>query len=638
MNAAADSPRQSPMQTVQRLGRLLSSMIMPNIGAYIAWGLLTALFIPSGWLPNETLATLVEPMVIYLLPLLIGYTGGKVVYGQRGAVLGAVMTFGAIVGTSTPLIFGAMVTGPLAAWLIRWFDQAVANRVPSGFEMLVNNFAGGILGCVLASVALLSIGPALEFASLQCGLLVQWVMDIGVLPLTALVIEPAKVLFLNNVINHGVLSPLAIQQAVESGKSIIFLLETNPGPGLGVLLAYWAFAKGTARQSAPGAILIHFFGGIHEIYFPYILMQPKLILAVIAGGASGTFVFALLGAGLVAVPSPGSILAVLAMTPNDGLLPVLAGLAVSTLVSFAVAALLINRSTIDSDEVLTQAKNQLTKLKGTKTPIGHDAVPDELQSLQDIRLIAVACDAGMGSSALGASKLRAIFCERAIDVKVISCPIEQLASTVDLVITHERLTARAVSKLPDAAHIAISNFMHTPVYEELATRLKQAKAPSAQPAPAELDADTQILPTKNIKLGLKSMPRPDAIRLAGSLLRDSGCVEDSYIDAMLERENDLSTYIGNGAAIPHGTCAARDKILRSGIAVLQFPDGIDFDDNKAHLLVAIAALGDQHLQILSQLARIFDNAEEMEILRTTTDPDYILATFTGQTQSSPEFE
>ncbi len=286
-------------QRIQRLGRLLSGMVMPNIGAYIAWGLLTALFIPTGWAPNESLARLVDPMIIYLLPLLIGYTGGKIIYGQRGGVLGAVVTMGAIVGTSAPMIFGAMVAGPFAGWLIKKFDEFVEKRIPTGFEMLVNNFSGGILGGLLAVFAFLGIGPVVEFLSDQSGSLVEGVIDAGVLPITSLVIEPAKILFLNNVINHGVLSPLAITQAAETGKSILFLLETNPGPGLGILLVYFVFAKGTAKQSAPGAILVHFFGGIHEIYFPYVLMQPKLLPAVIAGGVAGVLTFSMLGAGVL---------------------------------------------------------------------------------------------------------------------------------------------------------------------------------------------------------------------------------------------------------------------------------------------------------------------------------------------------
>ena len=160
-------------------------------------------------------------------------------------------------------------------------------------------------------------------------------------PLASVIIEPAKILFLNNAINHGVLTPLGVQQVADKGKSILFLLEANPGPGLGVLLAYTFFGTGLARSTAPGAAVIHFFGGIHEIYFPYVLMNPRLILAAIAGGASGLLIASITGAGLVATPAPGSIFAYLAVTPKDGYFGVLLDIAVACVVSFGVASALL---------------------------------------------------------------------------------------------------------------------------------------------------------------------------------------------------------------------------------------------------------------------------------------------------------
>lgn len=617
-------------QRIQRVGRLLSGMIMPNIGAYITWGLLAALFIPTGWAPNEFLARLVEPMIIYLLPLLIGYTGGKIVYGQRGGVLGAVVTMGAIVGTSAPMIFGAMVAGPFAGWLIKKIDEVAERRIPSGFEMLVNNFSGGILGGLLAVFAFLGIGPVVAFLSDQLGTLVEGVVAAGALPVASLVVEPAKILFLNNVVNHGVLGPLGITQAAETGQSILFLLETNPGPGLGVLLVYFVFAKGTAKQSAPGAIIIQFFGGIHEVYFPYVLMQPKLIAAVIAGGAAGVLTFSVLGAGLVAVPSPGSIVSLAAMTPKSGLLAVLAGVVISALVTFIIGSFLIDRKAGESSDELTRAKAKMTELKGVKVLLGHDCIPDEVKAISTVKLIAVACDAGMGSSAMGASKLRTVLADAGIDMKVISCPIEQLNSPIDLVITHEQLTKRAVTRFPEAIHIAITDFINTPVYEELAERLAAEKNRLPLESIAGAMSDYQTLRKENIKTGLESVAKEDAIRLAGKILYESGYVEEGYTAAMLRRENEFSTYIGNGAAIPHGTSEARNKIKRTGICILQFPDGVDFGGKTAYLVVGIAAIGDQHLKVLSELARVIEDVAEMDRLRTTSDRDYIHKRFSGQ--------
>ena len=301
---------------VQQFGAYLAGMIMPNIGAFIAWGLITALFIPDGWLPNEKLAEMVGPIIIYLLPLLIGYTGGRAVHGQRGAVIGAIATMGVIVGTDVPMFLGAMIMGPLAGYLLKLADNAIQDKVPSGFEMLVDNFSLGILGLIMASLGRLAIGPPVEHLVNWAGDGVNKLVDNNLLPLASFIVEPAKILFLNNAINHGVFSPLGAAEAAEHGKSILFMVETNPGPGLGLLLAYWFFGPRAMRPTAPGAIIIQFFGGIHEIYFPYVLMKPVLILGVLAGGFSGLLVANLLNAGLVAPPAPGSIFAYFAETPR----------------------------------------------------------------------------------------------------------------------------------------------------------------------------------------------------------------------------------------------------------------------------------------------------------------------------------
>jgi PTS system mannitol-specific IIC component len=326
--------------TIQRIGGYLAGMIMPNIAAFLAWGLITALFIPTGWWPNEQLGALVGPMILTLLPLLIGYTGGRLVHGQRGAVIGAIATMGVIVGTDIPMFLGAMIIGPLAAWLLKQVDAFVGQRTRAGFEMLVDNFTAGILGIVMAILGLLAVGPIVETFASAAGDGVDVLVDTGLLPLVSILVEPAKVLFLNNAINHGVLGPLGVTQALETGKSVLFMIETNPGPGLGILLAYWFFGPRALRPSAPGAIIIHFFGGIHEIYFPYVLMNPRLILAAIAGGASGVATAVATGAGLVATPAPGSIFAYLAVTPRDGHFGVLSAVVVACLVSFGVASML----------------------------------------------------------------------------------------------------------------------------------------------------------------------------------------------------------------------------------------------------------------------------------------------------------
>lgn len=457
---------------IQKFGSYLSGMVMPNIGAFIAWGLITALFIPTGWWPNEDLAKLVGPMITFLLPLLIGFTGGRMVYDIRGGVVGATATMGVIVGTDIPMFLGAMIMGPIGGYAIKKFDQAVHGKIKSGFEMLVNNFSAGIIAGILTIIAYKVIGPVVAGLSNALAAGVEAIVNANLLPLANILIEPAKVLFLNNAINHGILSPLGIDQAASAGKSILFLLETNPGPGLGILLAYWLFGKGTAKQTAPGAVIIHFLGGIHEIYFPYILMKPMLILAAMAGGVSGVFTFNLFNAGLVAAPSPGSIFALLAMTPKGNYLGVLAGVLVATAVSFAVASLILKTSKA-TDEDLSSAAAKMEEMKGKKSSVSSVLTTQATVDPENVNKIVFACDAGMGSSAMGASILRNKTQKAGLDVTVINTAINNLPEDADVVITHKDLTDRAKAKLPNATHISVENFLNSPKYDELINSLKK---------------------------------------------------------------------------------------------------------------------------------------------------------------------
>lgn len=466
---------------VQRFGSYLSGMIMPNIGAFIAWGIITALFIPTGWAPNETLAALVGPMITYLLPLLIGYTGGKMIYDVRGGVVGATATMGVIVGSEIPMFLGAMIMGPLGGYLIKKVDGLLKDKVRQGFEMLVNNFSAGILGAILTLAALVGIGPVVEGLNRVLAGAVQAIFDAGLLPLASIFIEPAKVLFLNNAINHGILSPIGIEQAASAGKSILFLLETNPGPGLGILLAYMFFGRGTAKQTAPGAVIIHFLGGIHEIYFPYILMKPMLILAAIAGGISGVFTFSIFNAGLVASPSPGSIIALLAMTPKGNYVGVLLGVIVAAAVSFLVASLILKTGK-QTEEDLTEATAKMEAMKGKKSSVSGnltgaevavEATSTEEFDFANVKKVIFACDAGMGSSAMGASILRNKVKKADIEgVDVSNTSINNIPADADIVISHKDLTDRAKAKLPTAYHVSVDNFLNSPKYDEIVEKLK----------------------------------------------------------------------------------------------------------------------------------------------------------------------
>lgn len=354
-------------------------------------------------------------------------------------------------------------------------DRVLEGNIKAGFEMLVNNFSAGIIGALLTLLGFIAIGPVVLALSKALAAGVQVIVNAGLLPLASIFIEPAKILFLNNAINHGILSPIGLEEAAKAGKSIFFLLESNPGPGLGILLAYWLAGRGNAKQSAPGAVIIHFFGGIHEIYFPYILMNPRLILAVIGGGMAGVFTFTLLGAGLVAPPSPGSIFSLSAMAPRGGLLPVWAGVVAAAIVSFVIASALLKMSNKNDEEELEKATEKMQQLKGKKpesAPAEEVAAASVQTAASDVKKVVFSCDAGMGSSAMGAAALRKKFKNAGLeDITVINTAINDIPNDADIVITHKSLTDRAIAKAPQAEHISIDNFLNSPEYDNLVKRL-----------------------------------------------------------------------------------------------------------------------------------------------------------------------
>lgn len=485
---ANNSKKKTSLKTrVQRLGSALSNMVLPNIGAFIAWGLMTALFIPTGWLPNADLAKIGTPMVTYLLPLLIAYSGGKAIAGHRGGVVGAIATMGVIVGANIPMFIGAMALGPLGGWCIKKWDDKVQPHIRQGFEMLVNNFSAGIIGMILAIIGFYAIGPVVSTVSGWLATGVDYIISIHLIPLANIFIEPAKILFLNNAINQGILTPLGIQAAAKAGKSILFLLEPNPGPGLGVLLAFALFGKGNAKSSAPGAIIIQFLGGIHEIYFPYILMKPMLFLSVIAGGVTGTFTFNMLGAGLKASPSPGSIISILLMTPKGlgNFVSVLLGVTAAAVVSFLISMVILRRDKtpeVSLEDSQAQLQSMKSNAKGTST---KDA--KAILAGGEVNKIIFACDAGMGSSAMGASILRDKVKKAGLDQSVTNTAISNLKDEPGLlVVTQEELADRALKQTPNAVHVAVENFLNSPKYDEIITSLKTKDVTTTeQPAAAK---------------------------------------------------------------------------------------------------------------------------------------------------------
>lgn len=602
-------------------------MVMPNIGALIAFGFLAALFIDTGWIPNKGFNSMVSPMLTYLIPILIASTGGRMIGGDRGRVAGAIAVIGAIMSnTEITMLMAAMVMGPLAGFCVKKFDEAMDGHMPAGFEMLINNFSVGIIGMVLAMLGYVAIGPFMSAILMILSAGVNFLVEHSVLPLVSVFVEPAKVLFLNNALNHGIFTPIATEQAAEAGKSIMYMLETNPGPGLGVLLAYMFFCKDkVTKDSAPGAVIIHLLGGIHEIYFPYILMNPVVIVAPILGNMAAILWYTITDCGLVGPASPGSIIAYLMVSPGSDLVKVLIGVVIAAGISFVVASPIVKMA---GGRSLEEAQNEMASMK--QAAKGETTVPGTIERSEEVKKIIFACDAGMGSSAMGATKFRNRIKNDRPDITVSNTSVDTIPADCDIAVVQTTLAARAKKAAPQAQLITIGNFLADPALDALYVQLTTGDAPAA-PAGENTDIvipDTpikkQVIVADGIRLGQKPVTKEEAIQAAGELLVKLGYVDESYVEAMQERERLVSTYMGMGVAIPHGTTQAKGTVKKTGIVFLQYPEGVDFGVEKAQLVFGIAGIGDEHLDLLGKLCTLLEDPALLETLKTTDDVDWVL--------------
>ncbi len=613
----------------QKFGKFLSGMVMPNIGAFIAWGFITALFIPDGWIPNEGLASIHPPILTYLLPILIAAQGGRMVGGDRGRVMGAIAIVGCIAGSDNTMLMAAMAIGPLAGLVIKKFDEAMDGHMPAGFEMLINNFSVGIFGMIMAIIGYYVIGPVMGIilSILTAG--VEILMSMSLLPLVAVFIEPAKVLFLNNAINHGIFTPIGTTQALETGKSIMYMLEANPGPGLGVLLAYWMFSKDKmTRDSAPGAVIIHFFGGIHEIYFPYVLMNPMVIIAPIVGNVCAIFFYSITGCGLVGASSPGSIIAFMSMSPRPQMLLTLLGVVIAAGVSFVIASPIIKMSGVKSlEEAQAQTASMKAESKGQNTAAVKDA--------GKVKKVVFACDAGMGSSAMGATKFRNRVKASRPDLTVINTSVDNIPADCDIAVVQTTLVDRAKKSAPQAQMVTIGNFLADPALDSLYIQLTTGDQAVAETAGENTDPivpttvpNKKIMIAEGIQLNQTPGTKEEAIQAAGELMCKLGYVDETYVDAMQEREKLVTTYMGMGIAIPHGTTQAKGTVKKTGIVLFQYPEGVPFGDEKANLVFGIAGIGDEHLDLLAKICEVLEDETVLEEMKTTNDVEWILKQLT----------
>lgn len=598
------------LDKIRKFGGYMSGMVMPNLGAFVGWGLLAALFIPAGWIPNERLNEMVSPILNYLLPLLIGYTAGYNIHGQRGGVIGAFTTMGVIVGSDVTMFSGAMIMGPLSSWLLKKFDKAVEGKVKPGFEMLVNNFSLGILGFALAIAGYFVIGPIVNaiIAVLTAG--INFLIQKRLIPFLSVFMCPAQVLFLNNAVNHGIISPIAYAQAAETGKSLMFLLDSNCGPLLGTLCSIALFGKGKAKETAPMAMFIAGIAGIGEVYFPFVLANPIMIFATMGGLATSLFLLVVLGGGLVGMPSPGSLINIALMTPKDAVFANIVAIAAGFCVALLIGSFLLKTIGSPEEADLSVAGIDL----GAEHNVPTAGKTEESSSgIADtgtlIKYIVVACDSGMGSSAMGASVLKNRLRKEGYgDIEVVNAPANHIDPKADMVITLEGLLERAKMSVGNEGKIflPINNFLKESDYDEaLKIIQRQNEGENVKP----------ILTEDNIQLSAKVKTKEEAIRRVGEILVQNGYTTPVYIDHMQEREKRFSVYIGNHLAIPHGIESSDQEIYTSGLAVLQVPDGVEFDGNIAYIVIGIAGKNGTHLNMLSNIALICADEENIEKMR-----------------------
>ena len=451
---------------VQKMGAFLSAEVMPNIGVFIGWGLLAALFIPTGWLPNETMNQMVAPTMKYLMPLLIAYTGGYNVHKKRGGVIGSFATMGVILGADINMLAGAMLMGPLAAWVLKKVDKLFEGKVKPGMEMMVNNFSLGLVGvCLMVEFLLGILSTAVDF-----------LINKGLLPLIAVFVQPAKVLFLNNAVNHGIMIPLGVEQAAEAGKSLLFMIEANNGCVLGIALAFTFFGKGTAKKAAPGAAFINFFGGIGEVVYPFVLSKPLVILGQIAGSMVSLFIIQVFGGGTVAPISPGSFFALLSVSPKDAMLVNIISYFAGMAVSMLVAGFILKMDKTEDEAVLIELDY------GFDMPGAGAVVVDPKQNSAAVQRIIYACDAGMGSSVMGESIMKTKLQKAMLNIEVMHSSVATLCENAragDLIVTTQPLEARVKNVLETNGKknsvYAVDNLLNSEAYDRLVDSLKKSE-------------------------------------------------------------------------------------------------------------------------------------------------------------------
>ena len=373
------------MRKLYGAGKFYSRLIMKNIGIFIFIGLLSVVFHEHGWIPDENMYAISQLMYSVVLPALLAYGGGAETGGTQGGILAVCAVTGVLAADTEIGLIGALVLSPAAGFLWKQTEKKMERYVRGDFLMLVRNLSLGVLGGGMAAAGFCLIAPALQFAGAVAGRCVDTMVRNGLLVILAVVIEPAKVFFFNNIVNHAILVPLGASQVQKAGSSVLFLLESNPGPGLGILFALLCTSEKKKNEYA-AAILAQAAGGIHEVYFPYVLSNLWLLIPLIVGGMAGNLCFLLLHAGMKSAVSPGSIIILWLMAEKGSRMALLAGIVFSAAVSFLAALTVL--------KVFPKEKKK------------NEGEPVLMKKQDMIRKILFVCDGGMGSSAMAAALFR----------------------------------------------------------------------------------------------------------------------------------------------------------------------------------------------------------------------------------------
>ena len=433
---------------VQKAGKFYSRIIMDYIGIFLFIGILSVLFGENGWYPNDHIFQMTSIVYKILIPCLIGYGAGNAVGEKEGGCVAILAVAGIIACSFNVGILGAMILGPICGWLTKYVLKNLVDRFTAATHMLIRNLLIAGLGGVFCVLSFYLVAPALVSISDAIAQAINILIEAKLIVLSSLLIEPAKVMFLNNGLNHGILTPLGMSQAEMQGKSLLFLLETNPGPGAGILLALFLMKKNKRQQFGAG-LFAQVIGGIHEVYFPFIAENLWLLPAAIAGNMAGIFCFVQMDAGLTGPVSPGSVLTILMMAGRDNLGSVLFGIGVSMAVSFLTAVLILKTGVDDS-------KLQKEKVNGT------------MEERKPIHKILFICDGGVGSSVMAAALFKRKLAERGIgDVEVKACAVDLIEEDNDLLVCQKSF-ARESTQIPAGRELyTLENLLSTQEYEGL---------------------------------------------------------------------------------------------------------------------------------------------------------------------------